>query len=204
MWQAGSWIFARFLMSSVQYSAIYAGFAIVLLFMIWLYYNWLILLIGIKVAFYHQFPMVLRMRDDRILCSGRFMSELAILIMYHIGYNFHYGKPLWTLRTLLERVRIPKNAVQDVLEALENGKLILKAEADSTFAPARDIGTITLNEVVKNAGDEFGGVSLLREDLAGIPGIESIMSEAEGAVDDILSRATVRGLVVSKDHETSS
>ncbi|MFA6056346.1 MAG: YihY/virulence factor BrkB family protein, partial [Thermodesulfovibrionales bacterium] len=125
MWQAGSWAFARFIVSSTQYSAIYSGFAIVLLFMIWLYYNWLILLTGAKVSFYHQFSVLLHLRDDRILYNERHMQRLAILLMYLIGYNYFHNKPRWTLQALVERLRIPKSVTQDTLESLEKSGLLL-------------------------------------------------------------------------------
>ena len=42
--------------SSSKYAAIYSGFAILVLFMIWLYVSWLVLLFGASVAFYVQHP----------------------------------------------------------------------------------------------------------------------------------------------------
>jgi membrane protein len=46
LWQSSGWAFAAFIASSSNYAAIYSGFAIVILLLIWLYLNWLILLLG--------------------------------------------------------------------------------------------------------------------------------------------------------------
>ncbi len=56
IWQTGGWAFGSFIASSTHYTAIYASFAIVILFMIWLYLSWLILLLGASIAFYFQHP----------------------------------------------------------------------------------------------------------------------------------------------------
>ncbi|MGH8801561.1 MAG: YihY/virulence factor BrkB family protein [Casimicrobiaceae bacterium] len=51
MWQSAGWVFAAFVVSSARYSAIYSSFAILILFLIWLYLSWLVLLIGAAVSF---------------------------------------------------------------------------------------------------------------------------------------------------------
>jgi membrane protein len=56
MWQSAGWAFATFVVSSARYSAIYSSFAILVLFLLWLYVSWLVLLIGADMAFYLQHP----------------------------------------------------------------------------------------------------------------------------------------------------
>jgi len=47
LWQSSGWAFATFVASSSNYAAIYSSFAILILLLIWLYLNWLILLLGV-------------------------------------------------------------------------------------------------------------------------------------------------------------
>lgn len=201
LWQAGSWIFAHFIVSSTQYSAIYSGFAILLLFMIWLYYNWVIVLTGVKVSFYHQFPVLLQMRDDRIIYGEWYMQRLAIIVMCIIGYDYFHGQRRWTLPALIKRLRIPKGVVQDALEALKESGLILRTDSDSTFVPARDIETITLSEIVNSVRDKFQGAYSPLNDFISIPGIEKIMSELEYTINSTLSKETLKELVISHTPE---
>ena len=56
LWQSNDWAFATFVASSSNYVVIYSSFAILILLLIWLYLNWLILLLGAQVAFYIQYP----------------------------------------------------------------------------------------------------------------------------------------------------
>jgi membrane protein len=195
LWEGGSWAFARFMVSSTQYSAIYSGFAILLLSMIWIYYNWLILLTGAKISFYHQFPVLLRMRDNRILYGEWYTQRLAIIVMCIIGSDYFHGRHRWTLPDLIERLRIPKGAVQTVLGALEKNGLLVRIDSDKTFVPARDIETIKLSEIVAGVRDEFRGVNAPLHDSLSIPGIEKIMTDLQNAIDNTLSSKTLKELV---------
>ncbi|VAX04186.1 Ribonuclease BN, partial [hydrothermal vent metagenome] len=56
LWQAASWGFTAFVVGSTQYTAIYSSFAIIILFLIWLYISWQVLLLGASIAFYYQNP----------------------------------------------------------------------------------------------------------------------------------------------------
>jgi len=56
LWQTAGWAFAAFVVSSTHYAAIYSSFAILVLFLIWLYVSWLVLLVGAALAFYLQHP----------------------------------------------------------------------------------------------------------------------------------------------------
>jgi membrane protein len=197
LWQAGSWAFARLIVSSTHYSAIYSGFAIILLFMIWLYYNWLILLTGAKVSFYHQFPVLLRMRNDRIVYDEWYTQRLALIVMYIIGYDYLHDQRRWTLPALIERLRIPKGVVQAVLGALEKSGLVLMVDSDKTFVPGRDIETITLCQIVDSVRDEFRGVNVPLNYSLSVPGIEKIMSDVQNAINNTLSSQTLKELVAS-------
>ena len=73
LWASTSVLFAAFVMNSARTQAIYASFAIAITVLIWLYLNWLILLIGAQLAFYFQNPAYLRIgrREPRLSDSMR-------------------------------------------------------------------------------------------------------------------------------------
>jgi membrane protein len=48
--------FAAFVVSSLYYTAVYASFAILMVFLIWLYVGWFIVLVGGEVAYVYQHP----------------------------------------------------------------------------------------------------------------------------------------------------
>jgi membrane protein len=87
LWQTVGWMFARFMVSSTQYTAVYSSLAILILFMIWVYIAWLILLIGASIAFYHQHPEYLTIRSRELRLSNRLRERLALLVAGHIVRN---------------------------------------------------------------------------------------------------------------------
>ncbi|MCK4705250.1 MAG: YihY/virulence factor BrkB family protein, partial [Gammaproteobacteria bacterium] len=56
LWETTGWLFASFVVNSGNYTVVYSSFAVLVLFMIWLYLSWLILLIGAAISYYHQHP----------------------------------------------------------------------------------------------------------------------------------------------------
>ena len=111
LWQSAGMAFAVFVASSTQYSAIYSGFAILILFLIWLYLSWLILLFGASVAFYQQHPEYLVAEGGEPRLSNRMRERLALVIMSLIGAHYVAGRPAWTLRQLAQRLNVPGHAI---------------------------------------------------------------------------------------------
>lgn len=56
LWETAGALFASFIVNSGNYTVVYSSFAVLILFMIWLYLSWLILLIGAAISYYHQNP----------------------------------------------------------------------------------------------------------------------------------------------------
>ena len=87
--------------------AIYASFAIAITTLIWLYLNWLILLIGAQVAFYFQNPAYLRIGRREPRLSNAMRERVALNIMYLVGKEFRQPTQGVDLRSLSQSLRIP-------------------------------------------------------------------------------------------------
>lgn len=204
LWELLSWAFTKFIVSTAKYSAIYSGFAIVLVFMIWLYFNWLIMLMGVKVAFYHQFPAMLRMRQDRAVFSERFKYRLALTIMYLVALHYHQDRPRWTMNALTRYLKIPVAPVLEVLLALQTQKLLLALEEDGTFVPARDIETITVRDVFRAVESGLPGDNLFGHQVCTQPMIEEMIGRMDEGIVRSLSEETVRSLLLASVSDGSA
>ena len=78
LWEATGWMFASFVITSTNYTALYSTFATPILFLLWLEMGWLILLIGADISFYHQHPRLskfhrqnVRLRHRNIELAGK-------------------------------------------------------------------------------------------------------------------------------------
>ena len=147
LWAAVGALFARIVVYSAKTAAIYAGFAVVLLFLVWVYLSWLILLLGAQLSFYVQHPEHLRTGHDDMPLTGALRERLALSVMYLIGERFLDGGPRWTINGLAERLTCPAAVLDDVVSALQAHGLVLDAE-DDTVAPARDLATISLESIL--------------------------------------------------------
>lgn len=200
LWQAAGLGFASFIVSSTKYATIYSGFAIVILFMIWIYLSWLILLFGAKVAFYHQYPNFLLVRKEAFLLDNRLEEKLSLVVMGLIGKSHYRDEPRWDLGSLLEHLKLPLEPVQEVLARLEKKGLIIVGCGDSqSYLPAHDIETIPLAEVIGAVRSPASDAGHLEERYLSLPGVNEISRGIDEAMSKVLEGKTVKDLVLSMD-----
>jgi len=148
-WKLAGWAFAAFVAGSTQYSALYSSFAILALFMIWLYVSWMILLLGCQAAFLCQHPRYLRFPPGRIRLSGNLLERLSLAVLVLIGRSFLAGEPGWTRQRLAEHFDLPEDSVDEILRIFTDAGLLLKVpEKQPLYLPARDLAAIGLVEIV--------------------------------------------------------
>jgi membrane protein len=205
LWQTIGWGFASFITSSKQYAAIYSGFAIVILFMIWLYYSWLIILIGAQVSFYYQHPQFLTVKKEVVLLSNRLKERLALLIVFLIGYNYYHNKSLWTLSSLNERlgVSLSVEPVERILNALERkGFIIETGDEPPGYIPARDIETIKLKELISSVRMDEEEVYSIEEGFLSMPEVDGIIRKIEDSTHNAIGEKTVKSLILYPNEGT--
>ena len=146
LWAAVGALFTRLVVYSAKTAIVYAGFAVVLLFLLWLHVSWLIVLLGAQLSFYVQHPEHLRTGHADIPMTGALRESLAISVMFLLGERFIDGGARWSVNTLADRLDVPATVLGEVVSALEAHDLVLTAEDDSLM-PARDLGAITVASI---------------------------------------------------------
>jgi len=197
LWQTVGWGFASFVVTSAKYAAIYSGFAILIIFMIWLYVAWLILLVGASIAFYHQHPEHLTLRSRDTALSNRLKERLALSAMYLITQSHFRGTSPWTLEGLAQHLAVPTDAVISIIDPLEARGLVIAAGEDPfIYVPAQAPERITLKtllEAVRSGGEESDPST---QQLCREQAVTSIISRVDQAVDTALAGITLRELCV--------
>lgn len=199
LWQSGGWFFASFVASSGKYTAIYSGFAIIVIFMIWLYLSWLIVLLGAQIAYYHQHPALLSARHASGRLSNQGRERLAIMLMMMIGYNYYYNRGLWTVDRLAQDLAVPPQSLQYVLGILERqGFVSQSGDEPPGYYPTRDIETITLRQlldVIRRADDSVYDALRTRPERAQV---DSVLQRVDAAIGDALAEQTIKDLVLAQ------
>jgi len=198
LWQTIGWMFASFIASSAQYSAIYSGFATLILLLIWLYWNFLTLLIGARISFFVQHPGLLDSGGRVITMSEQLRERLAVAVMFLVGSSFHSGERQWDFAALTARLGMPSEYVLEVVSLLEEKGLLVRAGAEPfSYMPAKDLEVIFLSEIVAAVrSSEDGMVSSARKAVA-VPEADAVMKLIDEAIDSSLKQRTLRDLIAT-------
>jgi membrane protein len=194
-WTASGMVLASVFAAGGGTMVIYAGFAIVIVALIWLHISWLILLLGAQLAFYVQNPQYLRPGRSEIQLNASLRERVALSIMYLVVSDFRSTQHRWTINGLAENLQLPGAALGPIVTALERKGLLTITDED-TWLPARDPAVITLSEVLDAVRRDETGPRLGRiRDVA--PAVDAARA-AEQALTDSLHGKTVLDLVT--DH----
>lgn len=197
LWQSAGWAFTAFVVGSGQYRAVYASFAILILFMIWVYLCWLIMLIGASIAFYHQHPehVSREPRETSALLSNRRRERLGLLIARLIGDHYYTGRPPWTAAALARRLQHPLVSVEQLLDAYaDNGLIARTRDTPTAYLPARALETVPLSDVLH----AIRATGLEQGPDPHDPIVDAVMQKIERASGAALDRQTWRDLVTAE------
>jgi membrane protein len=146
-WASVGVIFATFIVFSSRTQLIYSGFAVAITTLIWLYINWLILLMGAQLAFYHQNPAYLRIGRREPRLSNSMRERLALNVMYLIGTAFRDGNSSETVRSLAQHMKMPSVTLTPIIEGLETEHLLKVTESED-LVPGRELSRIKLRDIL--------------------------------------------------------
>lgn len=191
LWATAGKVFAAFVVGSTKYAAIYSSFAIVIIALIWLYINWLILMLGAQIAFYFQHPQALRLGRQKIEVRGRRREALALDLMMRVGRQFIDGPPPPTLDQLADAMRLPQDTLENIALALNRGGL-LEYEENGGLLPARDLATIRVADLLRAIRESSAGTVTLSPAQ---PAAEGLLDQIEGRTYQQLGDLTLRDLV---------
>jgi membrane protein len=149
LWNSLGWVFASFVVSSANYAAIYSGFAILILFMIWIYLGWVILLVGADVSFYVQNPLQLSAPSTEPRLSRPDETRLALTIMLHVGEAYHRGEEEPDIEALCLLTGVSPGILDDVVHYLIDSDLLRETTSEQHgLVPARDMETILVRDIL--------------------------------------------------------
>lgn len=155
LWETIGWGFASFIVGSAKYEAVYSGFAVLILFLFWLYISWLVLLVGANVAFYQQNPAYLRPDSADQPLGYRARLAVALEIMRLIGEAYHRNTPRWSLEAICDRLELPMHSIIDIVRTLHDQALLARTDDEPPLLiPGRDLDTLSVKDVLDAVGAE--------------------------------------------------
>ncbi len=202
LWELSGWGFTKFVVTSAKYSAIYSGFAILVMFMLWLYISWLILLVGAEVAFLHQYPQYMMMREETVRLSNRMKERMAFSLMYLIAKSYLRPGPAWTIDSLIDRLGLPIERVRDMLDELVRRGMLVRTEDDNPYyVLARDMEIITLPEILQAARSAEEDSHAADLDALSPAPVGTLSGRMSDALSGTVEGRTLRDLVTAGEHK---
>ena len=151
LWELGKNFFANSIGVSVRYSTIYGSLAVIPIFLIWLYITWIIVLLGLEIAYTHQhFAALVRSKaaGEHDECD-RVPTGLKLFTL--IAQRFHEGKDPPSVDELSTRFLVATGSVDSHLDRLVQAGLVRRVAVDSGTegaVPARAVDGIRMSDVI--------------------------------------------------------
>jgi membrane protein len=182
-----------------RYTGIYGALAVLPLWLVWIYYAWIVMLLGFEVAHAKQNLHLLERIDRR----GRMSLENELLtqvnglvgarIMLAITEAYLTGQKVVTRRALENRFDLSDEVITRVTDRLKEHDLLIEVEGDHNgFVPARPPARITLAAVL--------GAFRADDGLGGSPGaprskLDKVLTDLEADALQRTTRLTLEDLV---------
>jgi membrane protein len=192
LWAAVGRGFTAFVVHSTRLTIVYAGFAFIVAALLWTYLGWLILLAGALLSFYIQNPTYLRLGLQELKLSSIEVEQLALRLMYFVGRTYVTGGARWNVNGLATELGLPGIAVAQMVTTLESAGLLVVTEVDELL-PARDIGHITVSEILEIARNQRSGHFNPRTVF--IPPVDRLIATIDEARRGRCGELTLRDLV---------
>jgi len=157
LFQITQWAYIHLQVLLSNYNAIYGSFAALPFFLIWMYFSWMIVLMGAQFAYAHQHVDAYAMQIDFQEMNVRTRKSHALTVLRLIVSNFENGGPPLPIREIAERLAWPSGLVALLIDQLVNSNIVSAVEMETAeeigYQPARDIHGITVADVLLPMGD---------------------------------------------------
>ena len=198
LWVMLGTVFASFVVSSSNYTAIYSSFAILFFFMIWLYLAWFILLVGSQVAFYIQHPKLVQVGGHHEALSPRMQEQEGLKLMTVIAQQFQQEKPALTVMDLERETGLTADNIMVLVDGLEQGGFLLEVEGSTpAYVPARETANMAVDQVLaclRTAGES--GIVDMATPVT--PELASVLDKLTVAQKAALADLSLRDLSLGK------
>jgi membrane protein len=196
LWGVAGELFAKFVAASAKYSAIYSSFAVLILFLLWLYAGWLIVLIGAQFSFFHQHPAAYLSRLLWQQGTPAFRERLALAVLRLLARQYLNGGPPLRGSDLAVALHLPASLVEEQVEQLVELRLIGVMKEPDGLALLKAPELVSVAEILE---------SLRQTSAASVPPmalygpVETVLQRRDQAVAQALAGQTLHSLVTSSE-----
>jgi membrane protein len=150
LWEVAFRFYTTFNIGVARYNTIYGTFAVLPVFIIWLYISWIIVLVGAKMSYAIQNVRVHQQEFRSYAIDQEQREEMAVHVMRRIVAQFHRAEPPLTVGELSKTLSIPVRLVREVIERLAEEGLVRELYGEEPrYQPGRNPELITVLDVCR-------------------------------------------------------
>lgn len=200
LWLIAEEVFAKFVVTSAKYSAIYSSFAVLILFLLWLYVGWMIVLIGAQFSFFHQYPTTYLSRLLWEQGTFVFREQLALKVLRALGHHYLKGDRPLRLSELSSELNMPLSLVEEEIERLIENGFVGRLQEPEGVSLIKSPDLIFVKEVLDSVRN--GTPPWIAPHLDSTDPVSALLRRRDKAVQKELARETVQSLL--RDQEQAS
>ncbi|MFO0699729.1 MAG: YihY/virulence factor BrkB family protein [Nitrospira sp.] len=193
LWIIAGEAFAKFVAASANYSAIYSSFAVLILFLLWLYTGWMIVLVGAQLSFFYQYPTAYLSRLLWDQGTYLFREQLALKVLRVLGHHYLKGDRPLKLPELSSELSMPLSLVEEEIERLVASGFVGRLQEPEGFSLIRSPDLIFVKEVLNSVRN--GTPPWIVPHLETNDPVSSLLRRRDMAVERALSGETIQSLL---------
>lgn len=196
LWQAINLLFKLGILISTNTTLIYSSFAVIIIFLLWLYLNYIVLLIGAQISYCHQNINFLHITKSAFKLSNRLKEKLSLRIMQLISQNFYNSKENLNLDSLTDRIGLHQDDISESLNNLVDNKILTETNEEPTsYLPAKDLEMITVIDVLKSVRFNSANENFIETNYLTEPVVNDIMNKIDSSIDSAVKEMNFKDLV---------
>jgi membrane protein len=195
-WEVAKNVFANSVGQSARYSILYGSLAAIPIFLVWLYVTWVIVLLGLVIAYTHQHFDFLE--KDLRLGDGPKEGRLSLTLKTyaHIAQKFHDGAEPPTTENIAERLLISQQVAEKIVGFLVESDLVRRtatASGSGGLVPSMPLDQVQLADVlavfVRSSSDPLESSEPLERT------IQEVMGDLQAAAREALGEKNFKQLI---------
>ena len=202
LWIIAEEVFAKFVVASTNYSAIYSSFAVLILFLLWLYTGWMIVLIGAQFSFFYQYPTAYLSRLLWDQGTYLFREQLALNVLRVLGHHYLKGDRPLRLSELSSELSMPLSLVEEEVERLTENGFVGRLQEPEGLSLIKSPDLIFVKEVLDSVRN--GTPPWIVPHLDSSDPVSALLSRRDKAVQKELAGKTVQSLLQDDQRPGSS
>ena len=148
LWELAFRVYTSFNIGVARYNTIYGTFAVLPIFIVWLYISWIIVLIGAKMSYAIQNVRSHQQEFKDYTVGQEEREEMAVHVMIKIVDQFHRGAPPLTEGEVSKALSMPVGLIRETISRLAADGLVREIYGEEPrYQPGRNPNLISVLDV---------------------------------------------------------